>query len=330
MHMHASHRHEASAHASAQHMLGNMNRMLWLGALLNLLYVLIEAGAGLWTHSLALVADAGHNLMDVLSLVISLLAFRLLRINPNQQFTYGYRKTTILAALLNAVILLITVGAIGVEAVKRMIHPEIISGIEVSIIAGCGILVNGATAFLFYRYQHQDLNMKGAFLHMFADAVVSVAVVVSGLLIAAFHWYWIDPLISFMVLAVILVSTWKLLKESLRLSLDGVPKDVDVQDLTRRMEQVKGVKNVHHVHVWAMSTLENALTAHVVVDQQLSVAESSRIRHELEAVIREMHIQHSTFEMETPAEACTHTACCPPANKSSSFLASHEASYSHH
>ncbi|WP_100315276.1 cation diffusion facilitator family transporter [Thermoflavifilum aggregans] len=328
--MHASHHHEHTWQGASQPVVEKMNRILWLGALLNFLYVLAEAGAGLWLHSLSLVADAGHNLMDVLSLVISLLAFRLLRISPNQQFTYGYRKTTILAALLNAVILLITVGAIGMETVKRMLHPPAIAGIDVSIVAGCGILINGLTAFLFFRYQHQDLNMKGAFLHMFADALVSVAVVISGLLMAAFRWYWLDPVISFAVLAVILISTWNLLKESLRLSLDGVPRDVDVQDLTRRMEQVKGVKNVHHVHVWAMSTLENALTAHVVVDQQLSVAESSRIRHELEAVIRDMHIQHSTFEMETPADACTHGDCCVAAQQNSSSPASHETPYSIH
>ncbi|SFV30766.1 cation diffusion facilitator family transporter [Thermoflavifilum thermophilum] len=319
--MHVHHSHISHPHKPAG-LHDSFRRVLWLGVMLNTAYVLVEAFVGLWLHSLSLVADAGHNLMDVLSLVISLLAFRLLQISPNQQFTYGYRKTTILAALLNAVILLITVGAIGMEAVKRMLHPLAIAGIDVSIVAGCGILINGFTAFLFFRYQHRDLNMKGAFLHMLADALVSVAVVISGLLMAAFGWYWLDPVISFAVLAVILISTWNLLKESLRLSLDGVPRDVDVQALTRRMEQVKGVKNVHHVHVWAMSTLENALTAHVVVDQQLSVAESSRIRHELEAVIRDMHIQHSTFEMETPADACKHGDCCVAAQQTSSSPAS--------
>ncbi|MBX6381267.1 MAG: cation transporter [Thermoflavifilum aggregans] len=327
--MHVHHSHISHTHEPAG-LYSSFRRVLWVGVVLNTAYVLVEVFMGLWLHSLSLVADAGHNLMDVLSLVVSLLAFRLLRISPNQQFTYGYRKTTILAALLNAVILLITVGAIGMEAVKRMLHPPAIAGIDVSIVAACGILINGLTAFLFLRYQHQDLNMKGAFLHMFADALVSVAVVISGLLMAAFRWYWLDPVISFAVLAVILISTWNLLKESLRLSLDGVPRDVDIQDLTRRMEQVKGVKNVHHVHVWAMSTLENALTAHVVVDQQLSVAESSRIRHELEAVIRDMHIQHSTFEMETPADACTHGGCCVAAQQNSSSPASHETPYSLH
>lgn len=286
-----------------------MNRALWLGVVLNSVYVLVEALVGFLLHSLALVADAGHNLMDVLSLIISLLAFRLLRLSPNDRYTYGYRKTTILASLFNAVILLITVGAIGIEAIRRFMHPQPIMGLDVAVVAGVGILVNGGTAWLFYRYQRHDLNVRGAFLHMFADALVSVGVVIAGLVMMKWPWYWIDPVMSLVIVGVILAGTWSLLRESVRLSIDGVPSGLDVQNIARVLRAVKGVKSVHHVHVWAMSTLENAITAHVVVDQDLSLAEADEIRKNLEKAMQEMHIQHSTFEMETPEQACKHGDC---------------------
>jgi len=308
MHTHHS-SHAGHAHAHADLPLQGMSRVLWVGVALNCAYVVVELAVGLWLQSLSLVADAGHNLMDVLGVLISLLAFRLLRLSPNNRYTYGYRKTTILASLLNAVILLVTVGAIGVEAVRRLIHPQPIVGIDVAMVAGTGIVVNGISAWLFYRYQRHDLNIRSAFLHMFADALVSVGVAISGLLMMIWPWYWLDPVVSLIIAAVILYSTWGLLRESLRLSLDGVPSGLNIQDVVRVLRGVNGVKSVHHVHIWAMSTLENAITAHVVVDQDLSLAETDQIRKDLERAMQDMHIQHSTFEMETPEQACAHGDC---------------------
>lgn len=282
---------------------------LWAGISLNSLFVIIEAGAGFWQGSMALLSDAGHNLFDVASLAMALFAFRLAKVKPNDHYTYGYKKTTVLVALLNAVILLISIGGIGIEAFRRLLQPEPLQGGVVAIVAGLGIIINGLTAFLFLKEKDKDLNMKGAYLHMAADAIVSLGVVIAGLIIMWTHWYPLDPIISFLIMAVILISTWSLLKDSIRLSLDGVPKEVDMKKVREAALQTRGVLDIHHIHVWAMSTDQNAITAHLVVPSALNVTDTESIKESLRQALKHLHINHSTFEIETQEEICKEKNC---------------------
>lgn len=283
-------------------------RLIW-GIVLNLLFVAIEAGAGFWQNSLALLADAGHNLSDVASLALALLAFRLAKVKPNDRFTYGYRKTTILVALLNAVILLIAIGGIGFEAFQRIWDPRPTEGGVMAVVAGIGILINGLTAYIFIREKDNDLNIKGAYLHMAADALVSLGVVVAGLLIMWTGWYLLDPIISFVIMLVILISTWSLLKDSLRLSLDGVPKDINMDAVRKAGKDIPRIIDMHHIHVWAISTTQNALTAHLVVAPDISLAQSEVLKKQLKGKLETLHIQHCTFEVESQTECCTQGSC---------------------
>lgn len=289
--------------------LTTVNRALIIGILLNTLFVVVEATVGFWQNSLALLSDAGHNLSDVASLALALLAFKLARVKPNRSFTYGYRKTTILVALLNALILILAIVVIGYEAVQRLARPEPLAGGVMAIVAGIGILINGFTAWLFIKERDKDLNIKGAYLHMAADALVSLGVVVAGLLIMWTHWYWLDPVISFLIMAVIVFSTWGLLKESLRLSMDAVPKEINIDEVKEAALKTKGILDIHHIHVWAMSTTQNALTAHLVVSPMMSVTAAEAIKEELRHKLMHLHIGHCTLEMETKDEACHEKEC---------------------
>jgi cobalt-zinc-cadmium efflux system protein len=268
-----------------------------IGILLNLLYVFGEAIAGLLTHSLALLTDAGHNLSDVASLGLSLLAFRLAKLKPSQNFTYGYKKSTILAALTNAVILLVAVGILGYESILRIRHPQPLQGGVVAWVAALGIVINGVSAMLFFRNKH-ELNAKSAYLHLLADALVSVGVVIAGILIIYTHWYWLDAFVSLGVLVVILISTWSLLSDSIRLSLDAVPQNVNIEEVEKAMNTVAGVKQVSHIHIWAMSTTENALTAHLEADTELSFEEKLSVVKALKHELEHHNIQHATIELE--------------------------------
>ena len=282
---------------------------LIIGIALNLAFVVVEATAGFWENSLALLSDAGHNLFDVASLALALLAFRLARVTPTDQYTYGYRKTTILVALLNAVILLIAIGGIGIEAVQRIWNPQPVTGGTMAIVAAIGIFINGYTAYLFMHEKDQDLNIKGAYLHMAADALVSLGVVLAGLLIMWTGWYLLDPIISFVIMIVIVISTWSLLRDSLRLSMDGVPKEINMEAVRQVTADIPEVLDLHHLHVWAISTTENALTAHLVVAPDMALQETEAIKTRLKEKLRQLNIQHSTFEVETSTNSCTQ-ACC--------------------
>jgi len=307
------HHHDDHSHShSHSHVpvLTHVNTAFIIGITLNLLFVIIEAAVGFYIHSLSLLGDAGHNLTDVGALAISLLAFKLVQKKPNKQFTYGYRKTSILAALLNAVLLLVTIGAIAYEAIRRLFHPEQVEGTDIAIVAGIGILVNAGTAFLFMRNKDTDINVKGAYLHMMADAAVSVAIVVAGIIIHYTNWYWLDPAFSIIIVVVILIGTWSLLKDSMRLALDGVPSDIDVDTIQTAAEKIAGVVRIHHLHVWAMSTTQNALTTHVVVQDHLSMKEIQRIKEELKHAFLHYNIQHSTIETETETTFCKETKHC--------------------
>lgn len=292
-HDHSHHNHNHTVNES------DVNRAFIVGIALNFLFVIIEVIVGLSIHSLSLLSDAGHNLADVGSLALSLFAIRMGKVKPNTKYTYGYKKTTILVALLNAVVLLVSIGAIGYEALHRFLNPEPISGTTIAIVAAIGIVINTGTALMFLKNKESDLNVKSAYLHLMSDALVSVGLVIGGIVIFYTGWTWIDPVLSLLIAATILFSTWSLLSHSLRLSMDGVPHGIDFNHIQQTIKQQKGIKDIHHVHIWAISTTQNALTAHLILEDNLTdeqIADLKKhIRHELE----HENIQHATFETET-------------------------------
>lgn len=290
-----SHQHSHTINAES------LNKAFIIGIVLNLAFVVIEFAAGFWFDSLALLSDAGHNLSDVVSLVLALLAFRLAKVKANERYTYGYKKSTILVSLLNAVILLVAVGAIVIESIHKLSNPAVVPGGAIAWVAGVGVLINAFTAFLFMKDKEKDLNVKGAYLHMAADALVSVGVLVAGIVISRTGWYIIDPIIGLIVAVVILISTWNLLHDSLRLTLDGVPTSINSQQVVESIRALPGVDDIHHIHIWAISTTENALTAHIVLKQAEDMQEVKHlIRHRLE----DFGIGHATLEFEVPGEHC--------------------------
>ena len=290
-----SHQHSHAINAES------LNKAFIIGIVLNLAFVVIEFAAGFWFDSLALLSDAGHNLSDVVSLVLALLAFRLAKVKANERYTYGYKKSTILVSLLNAVILLVAVGAIVIESIHKLSNPAVVPGGAIAWVAGVGVLINAFTAFLFMKDKEKDLNVKGAYLHMVADALVSVGVLVAGIIISRTGWYIIDPIIGLIVAVVILISTWNLLHDSLRLTLDGVPTSINSQQVVESIRALPGIDDVHHIHIWAISTTENALTAHIVLKQPEGMQEVKHlIRHRLE----DFGIGHATLEFEVPGEHC--------------------------
>ena len=290
-----SHQHSHAINAES------LNKAFIIGIVLKLAFVVIEFAAGFWFDSLALLSDAGHNLSDVVSLVLALLAFRLAKVKANERYTYGYKKSTILVSLLNAVNLLVAVGAIVIESIHKLNNPAVVPGGAIAWVAGVGVLINAFTAFLFMKDKEKDLNVKGAYLHMAADALVSVGVLVAGIVISRTGWYIIDPIIGLIVAVVILISTWNLLHDSLRLTLDGVPTSIDSQKVVKAIRALPGVDDVHHIHIWAISTTENALTAHIVLKQPEGMQEVKHlIRHRLE----DFGIGHATLEFEVPGEHC--------------------------
>ncbi|MVM30803.1 cation diffusion facilitator family transporter [Spirosoma sp. HMF4905] len=308
-----AHEHDHHDHAGHNHgptVLTSINRALIIGAILNAGYVVVEFVLGFYYNSLALIADAGHNLSDVASLLLSLLAFRLARIRQTPSFTYGYRKSTVLASLTNAVILLITIGAIFWESLQRFRHPEPVAGGAVAWVAAVGIVVNTVSALLFFRNKEHDLNAKGAYLHLAVDALVSLGVVIAGVLINFTGWTWLDPVIGILVAVIIMGSTWRLLTDSLRLSMDGIPVGIDLAAVLADLRAVAGVKDVHHVHIWAMSTTENALTAHLVLQPGLSDPQIVALKHDARHRLEHQKISHATLETEIVAEDDCETEVC--------------------
>lgn len=289
------------------HKVSNLNRAFIIGIAINALYVVIELSAGLFYDSLSLISDAGHNLSDIASLALALLAFRLVKVEANDKFTYGYRKSTILVSLINSVILFIAIGGIILETISRINHPVIIPGQPVAIVAGIGIVINAISAMLFFRDKESDLNVKGAYLHLMADAAVSLGVVFSGILIMIFHLYWLDMAMSFIIVLVIFYSTWNLFKDSLALTLDGVPKGVDLNKVVSEIKEVEGVLDVHHLHVWAISTSQNAMTAHIIIRSEVGMEQLNQLKKSIKHELEHVNIHHATLEFETEDENCTDT-----------------------
>ena len=275
-----------------------VNRAFVIGIILNLAYVIIQIIIGLRINSLSLLSDAGHNFLDVGALALSLLAFKLTKAKTTEKYTYGYKKSSILISLLNAITLLISIGAIGYESFFRFKNPQPMPGLTIAIVAFIGIIINGSSAFLFFKDKEKDINVKSAFLHLMSDALVSLGLVIGGIIIYYTHLYWIDPLLSLIVCAVIIVSTWSLLKDSFHLSLDGVPKNVDFDKVKQTAMRIEGVVKIHHIHIWAISTTENAITAHLVVSKGLKSQRISAIKHTFRHELEELNIEHCTIEIE--------------------------------
>ncbi|HEY6906564.1 MAG TPA: cation diffusion facilitator family transporter [Ignavibacteriaceae bacterium] len=278
----------------------NFNRAFALGIALNVLYIVIEVVYGLLVSSLALIADAGHNLSDVLGLLLAWGATILAKTLPTKERTYGLRKSTILAALFNAIILLIAVGAISIEAVRRLMNPEPVHGTTMMIVAGVGVIINAATAFLFVRGKGKDINIRGAYLHMAADAGVSVGVVIAGLLIILTGWLWLDPVISLVIVIVITIGTWDLLRDSFLMSVDAVPKNINLKDVENHLKKIEGVKEIHDLHIWAMSTTETALTVHLVMPD--SNPGDYFLKGICSELLEKFGIEHSTIQVEKDAQ----------------------------
>lgn len=254
---------------------------------------------------MGLLSDAGHNLSDVASLIIAMVAFRLMSHRPDSEHTYGYKKFSVQASLINALLLYIAVGAILVESIGKLIHPTVVDGDAIALVAAAGVIVNGITAWLFMKDRRRDLNVKGAFLHMAADTLVSIGVVVSGIIIHYTGWYILDPVIGIVIALIIAWSTKGLLVESTRMSIDAVPASVDIKGLEKALSSVYGVKSFHHLHVWPLSTTENALTVHVVIKDVGRLNQIiSAVRHQAER----FGITHVTVEAETGDTPCDDNA----------------------
>lgn len=278
-----------------------LNRAFAIGVALNLAFVLVEAGFGFWANSLALLADAGHNLSDVIGLLLAWGASYLASHQPSQRRTYGLKRSSILAALLNALLLLLAVGGIIWEAVHRFGTPQEVSAWTVVGVAAAGVIINTATALLFLAGRERDLNVRGAYLHMAADAAISAGVVVAGLLIRATGWTWIDPVSSILIAVVIAIGTWGLLRESLDLALDAVPAGIDPTEVEAYLAGISGIASVHHLHIWGVSTTEIALTVHLTKpDGQLDDALLERITADLHD---RFHITHATIQLEQGSAA---------------------------
>lgn len=300
-----AHTHDHSHHGHP-HEINSLNRAFIIGIVLNIAFVVAEFSAGFWYNSLGLISDAGHNLSDVVSLILAMFAFRLAKVQPNNKYTYGYKKSTVLISLLNAVILLVAVGFIFSESIEKLFRPRPVDGDAVAWVAGIGVIINGVTAWLFMKDKEKDLNVKGAYLHMAADALVSVGVVVSGIVIQHTGWYVIDPLIGIVIAVIIVYSTWGLLRDSLRLSLDGVPRGTDYNQVGQIIDATQGVESFHHMHIWALSTTETALTAHVVLED---MEQMETIKCDLKCRLQEAGITHATLEFETSGGHCD-AGCC--------------------
>jgi cobalt-zinc-cadmium efflux system protein len=271
------------------------------GVTLNTAFVIAELVFGYAANSLALISDAVHNFSDVISLLLAWAALWLARKQPTQQHTYGYRRASILAALFNAGLLLIAVGGIAVEAINRIEEPAAVAGWTVVVVAALGILVNGSTALLFMRGRHGDLNIRGAYLHMAADAGVSFGVVVAALVIMATGWLWVDPAISLCIAAVVLASGWGLARDSVNLALDGVPKGIELAKVKDYLVTLEGVTELHDLHIWAMSTNETALTAHLVRPAGFNDAFLHGV---CEGLSHRFNIHHATLQIEASSEVC--------------------------
>ncbi len=294
--MHQPHSHDTHDHVHVRVAAPSHARAFAIAIGLNAAFVVVEFGFGFAANSTALMADAGHNLSDVLALLLAWGASMLARSAPTARYTYGLRSTSILAALGNAMLLLVACGAIALEAVRRFSDPPVVAETTVMMVAAAGVVVNGISAWLFMRGGRTDLNIRGAFLHMAADAAISVGVVIGAALILFTGWYWLDPAISLGIVAVIVVGTWGLLRESVRLALSAVPAHVDAVAVDHYLRAIPGVLDIHDLHIWGMSTTESALTAHLVMPT--GYPEDDFLDDIVRTLRERFLIQHCTLQIE--------------------------------
>lgn len=298
--MAGNHDHAGHGHSHAP---SDFGRAFLVGAVLNIGFVVVEAGYGIAANSMALLADAGHNLSDVLGLLAAWGAARLTQRAPSQRFTYGLRKSSVLAALFNALFLLVAIGAIAFEAIRRFSNPHPVEGGTVMIVAAIGVVINGITASMFARGRKGDINIRGAYLHMAADAGVSAGVVIAGLTIMTTGWFWIDPIVSLAIVGVIFVGTWNLLRDSVSMSLDAVPPGIAAPEVEASLAAFPGVERVHDLHIWPMSTTEVALTCHLVMPA--GRPDDAFLRDVARMLRQRYGVDHSTIQIETaPHEDC--------------------------
>lgn len=297
----AHHNHYRSPAQSGRR--NSLTRAFVWGIVLNMVYVVVEAVFGIATSSMGLISDAGHNLSDVASLVIALVAYKVASKKPTDRFTFGYSRATVEASVINALILYMAVALILVESLRKLMNPAEVDGDVIAWVAGIGVVINGLTAWFLMRDSRNDLNVRGAFLHMIADTLVSVGVVISGIVIHFTGWSLIDPIVGIVIAAVIAVSSYGLLRGSLRMSLDGVPDNIDINAIRQSIIATEGVNSLHHLHIWPLSTTETAMTVHVIVRDPVDIdATIVRVRE----CVRRLGISHSTIEAETaPCSECT-------------------------
>ncbi len=306
-HVHGAHKHgHGHSHGHHHHAPSDIGRAFAIGVGLNTLFVAVEVAAGFWAGSMALLADAGHNLSDVLALLLAWGATILAKRAPTGRRTYGLRKGTILASLANAVFLLLAIGAIVSESVQRLSTPHVIATNIVMLTAALGVAINTATALLFMRGAKGDLNVRGAFLHMASDAAVSVAVVIGAGVIALTGLEWIDPALSLGIAVVIVIGTWGLLRDSVNLALDGVPREIDAAEVRAWLAALPGVQEIHDLHIWAMSTTETALTAHVI--RPANDDGDAFLHNACEGLAVRFNIGHATLQVETDADSACRLA----------------------
>jgi cobalt-zinc-cadmium efflux system protein len=298
-HDHHDHHHSGIGHAHAPK---NFGPAFLIGMMLNSGFVIAEVIFGLSAHSLALLSDAGHNLSDVFALGIAWGASVLVKSRPTKRFTYGLRSSSIAAALLNATILLVVTGGIAWEAIRRFSEPQAVSGFTMIAIAGVGILVNGITALMFMAGRKDDINIQGAFLHMAGDAAVAFGVVIAGVIIHYTGWFWVDPAVGLIIGFVILLTTWSLLSESIKLTLQAVPSGIDPDAVADYLKKLPHVKEVHDLHIWGMSTTETALTAHLVRSEEKT--DDTFLQETAEELKTRFGIVHATIQVETGSTPC--------------------------
>jgi len=289
---------------SHTHETKDFNKAFIIGIALNIVYIVVEVVYGILVDSLALIADAGHNLSDVLGLILAWAASYLVKKSATEKYTYGFKKSSVLAAFLNAMILLVAIGVIIWEAVNRFSEPREIPGTTIMIVAGIGVIINAITALLFFSGRKHDLNIKGAFMHMAADAGISLGVVLVGLVLTFTNLYWLDPVVSIVIALIIFWGTWDLLKDSTSLALDAVPRDVDKKGVEDYLDSLPEIDGFHDLHIWAMSTTETAMTVHVVVSKK---NDRNKLISTISNDLREKFgIVHTTIQTEDAGEEeCT-------------------------
>ncbi|MGV6844980.1 MAG: cation diffusion facilitator family transporter [Lutibacter sp.] len=279
----------------------DINRSFIIGIALNVTYVIVELWYGWRNGATSLLSDAVHNIGDISGLVLALVAFRLQAIKPFKIFTYGFKKASVVASFVNSVLLAFAIGAIAWEGIQHIINPSPVNGNVVMLVAFIGIIINFGSALLFRKKGENDTNIKAAYWHLMADALVSLGVVFAGLIMNLTGWYFVDGLTALIVAVVILFGTWSLFKDSIIGVLDGIPSNIDKQEIINHILEVEGVMDIHHMHIWGMSTNENALTCHILVDKIENIA---TIKHYIKEELEEHNIKHSTLEFETADEDC--------------------------